>query len=346
MQSFIRRLGLELARRGHAVDYLVHEAGQRREVTPASGMRVLYFPSLVDSLAALSAGSYSDVVRVWFASTDRLTFLRHVLSRDGGSPRNHYLWFCVSDSRAKRLFGMMEAMAVSRRGHFFCVSPRQWRMARRWTSRASLLLPPVPESFFLSPDQKPLEERLRVTFLGVLHPDKGVHDVVRLFAALQGDPRFDCSLYATHDPGDREQVALHQQLLQHRGIRYVPMQPSPWSDALETHVRSILAESDVFVQPFHSLQNTVDTPLLVLEAMASLCLVLTTPIQSIPELYANRDFLLSASGFVEGAIGLLKRLTDADLLQERARIHRRNQELGFSQPEVADRFLAAARSTA
>jgi glycosyltransferase involved in cell wall biosynthesis len=343
MQSYVRRLGLELARRGHPVDFLIHEAGRREDVQPSPGIRLRYFVSLADSLAELSSGSYSDIVRVWFASTDRLAFLRHLWS-PGARPRpHHYVWFVVSDSPAKRLLGMLEGLATSRGGQFFCVSPRQWRSARRWTRKASLLLPPVPEVFFLRPDQKPVRWPLRITFLGVLHPDKGVHEVIRLFEALRGDPRFECSLYATHDPTDRAQVALHERFLEHEGLHYRPMEPRPWSPSMETEVQAVLAETDVFVQPFQSLQNTVDTPLLVLEAMASLCVVLTTPIQSIPELYGNRRFLFPYGQFVERAIEVIQGLDETALSEERARIHLRNQELGFAAADVADRFLAAAR---
>jgi hypothetical protein len=338
MQSYIRRLGRELAARGHQVDYLVHEAGVPREVTPFPGVRIRYVPSLQESLAILSSGNYSDVVRVWFAGADRFGYLRHVMGAAPG--RHHYLWFVVSDSPAKWLFGMFEGLASARHGRFYCVSPRQLRAAKRWTGDARLLLPPVPRAYYLSPEQKSVGPALRLTYLGVIHPDKGLLEVMRLFGALRGDPRFSCSIHATHDPHDVAQVELHQRLLRDETVHYVPMTPSPWSPELDAHVRAVLAETDVFVQPFQSLRNTVDTPLLMLEAMASLCVMVTTPLQSIPELYGNRRFLLPAEGWMESALSLLRGMDESTLRAERERLYRRNQELAFSEAEVADRFLA------
>ena len=344
MQSYIRRLGRELASRGHEVDYLVHEAAETREVAPFPGIRVRYVVSLEESLAALSSGAYSDVVRVWFAAGDRFGYLRHLLGSPRGAVRHHYVWFVVSDSPPKWLFGMFEGLASSRDGRFYCVSPRQIRVARRWTRHARLLLPPVPRAYFLRPEQKGLGQTLRLTYLGVIHPDKGLLEVMRLFAALREDSRFTCSIYATHDPSDSAQVALHERLLRDQAVHYVPMAPALWSPEMDARVRSILAETDVFVQPFQSLRNTVDTPLLLLEAMASLCAVITTPIQSIPELYGNPGFLLRSEGWVESAISLLRGITETTLREERVRIHRRNQELAFSEAEVVDRFLAAGET--
>ncbi len=341
MQSYIRRLGLELARRGHRVDYLVHAAHQEQDIRPVPGIRVRYFSAVADGLAELSTGGYSDVIRVWMARWDRLEFVRHVLGREAASRRNHYVWFVLPDPPGKRLLGMFEGLATSRGGRLFCVSARQWRAAKRWTRKASLLLPPVPEAFFLRPSEKPLAWPLRVTFLGVLHPDKGIKEVVELFGVLRDDPRFDCSIYATHDPRASVEAALHAWLFHHKNIRYVPMEQRKWSVELEQEVQAVLAQTDVFVQPLQSLQNTVDTPLLVLEAMASLCAVLTTPLGSIPEVYGESPFLISPSGLVGRAATLLKGLNETALLAERTRIHGRNQALGFSQAAVVDALLAA-----
>lgn len=340
MQSYIRRLGLELARRGHTVDYLVHEAGQGRVCAPAQGLRVKYFRSVSEALAELSSGGYSDVVRVWLARWDRVEFVRYIWSSRAQSQRNHYVWFALPDSPGKRCVGLMEGLATSRGGRLFCVSARQWRVARRWTRKASLLLPPVPEAFFIPPEDKPIRWPLRVTFLGVLHPDKGIKEVVELFELLRDDPRFDCSMYAVHDPGDSVQTALHRWLLHHENIRYVAMEHHEWSAELERQVQAILARTDVFVQPYLSLQNTVDTPLLVLEAMASLCAVLTTPIESLPELYEESQFMIPPSGFVQRAATLLKGLDETTLWAERTRIHGRIRDLRFSQSDIVDAFLA------
>jgi glycosyltransferase involved in cell wall biosynthesis len=198
----------------------------------------------------------------------------------------------------------------------------------------------VPEEFFLKPEEKAFEWPIRVTFLGVLHPDKGIKEAIRLFTALRNDSRFRFTIYATYDPHSAHQRQIHEWLLRQDGLIYVPMERNIcWTPELEQRVQSVLAETDIFIQPFRSLQNTVDTPLLVLEAMASLCIVLTTPIGSISEIYGKSPFIIPYQHFVEKAIALLKGIDEDRLLKERLRIYRRNEEVRFSQPEIARKFL-------
>jgi|GEM_PF-1021978 len=347
MQSYIRRLGFELARRDYKVDYLVYGTQQEQEIIPVHGIRVKHLCSLADALTEFSSGNYSDIVRVWMTRRERLKFARYilstrVLSSKGTSWKIHSIWFIVPDLLCKRLLTMLEGLIISRRGRLFCVSHRQWRMIRKWTHKACLLLPPVPKEFFLQPGEKSFRWPLKVTFLGVLHPDKGIEEVIELFTRLRGNPRFDCSIYAMFNPKVPAQVRLHELLLGQRGLKYVSMEQRKWSVELEKWVQRVLAETDIFVHPLKSLQNTVDTPLLLLEAMASLCAVLTTPIGSIPEIYGKESpFLIPHSNFVERAAAFLKGLSKEDLLKERMRIYRRNKELGFSQAEVTDRFESA-----
>ncbi len=338
MQSYMRRLAIELAHLGRLVDYLVHGAPSQSETSPTAGITIRYFRSLEDAFSWLASGDYEHVVRVWLSRRDRARYVRHVWTQRTRT-RYHHIWFIVPDSPAKRALGLVEGLLTSRRGHLVCVSPRQFERMR-WLGRKSvLLLPPVPESFFMEPEKKPLRWPLRITFLGVLHPDKGIKDVVRLFLAFKHDPRFKCMIYASHNPADPQQVALHRQLTDQQGLGYVPMQVGRWSPGSAEQVRQILHDTDIFIQPYQSLQNTVDTPLLVLEAMATSCGVMTTPIGSIPELYGNSQFVIPMAGFAGRAEEVLKGLSLEDLTVERNRVYHRVQQLQFSAREVAQRFV-------
>ena len=342
MESFIRRLGFELARRGYRVDYLVYGANREKEISPAPRIYVKYIRSLRDALAIIISSDHSDVIRVWMERDERFQYFQWILSTANQDFNVYHLWFCVPDSPIKRLLTYAEFAALSYRGHVFCVSPRQFRLLRFLGRGAKihLLLPPVPEYFFLKPEEKALKWPIKVTFLGVLHPDKGIKEVIKLFTALHDDPRFKFTIFAAHDSHSVCQRQLHEQLLAQDGFVYTPMERDVlWSIDLEKKVQEVLKETDIFVQPFLSLQNTVDIPLLVLEAMASLCIVLTTQIGSIPEIYGKSPFIIPHKHFIEEAIALLKGIDEEQLRKERLRIYRRNKELGFSQTEVAEKFL-------
>lgn len=338
MQSYVRRLGFELARLGHSVDYLIYGAPDESETSAVAGLSIRYYRSFQDVFHRLSSGGYAHVVRVWLSRWDRVKFARYVWIGKGTS-RHHYLCFIVPDSRAKRKLGLVEGMIVSRKGRLICVSPRQYEVVRRLSHKAFLLLPPVPDEFFVQPRNKPLRWPVRIAFVGVLHPDKGVKDVARLFLSLKGDPRFECAVYAGHDPANAQQEELHQWFVKQGSVRYVPLDGSRWSVETEREVQRMLREADIFIQPYQSLQNTVDTPLLVLEAMASCCAVLTTPVGSIPELYGRSQFVIDSPDFARRAEDLLKGLSLEDLAAERVRVHQRTEQLRFSARDVALRFV-------
>jgi len=338
MQSYVRRLGLELGRLGHSVDYLIHGALDESETSPVPGLRVRYFRSTRDVLHHLSSGGYEHIVRVWLSRWDRARYAGHVLTRKTKC-RYHYIWFIVPDSRAKRVLGLLEGLLVSRRGRMICVSPRQHQAAQGFGRKALMLLPPVPREFFVVPEDEARCRPLRITFLGMLHPDKGVAETISLFERLQNSSRFECAIYAIHNPHNKQSLELHDRLAKQKSINYVVLDSQKYSMDAERIVKRVLKETDIFVQPYQKLVNTVDTPLLLLEAMASLCAVLTTPLGSIPDIYGKSRFLVDKEGFVSSAIDLLQNLSFDDLRGERDRVYARNKLLGFSSSEIAAKFL-------
>jgi glycosyltransferase involved in cell wall biosynthesis len=106
----------------------------------------------------------------------------------------------------------------------------------------------------------------------------------------------------------------------------------------------ILRRSDVVVLPYLSLDRlTIDVPLLLLEAMATGCVVVSTPVGDIPailddpmlvgrpgELYARLDQLISPRGPLCRA---------GDLRARGARLRQRALDLGVNVESVADTFL-------
>lgn len=339
MASYVRRLGTELARLGYTVDVYYHGAEARRTETTGAGVRIEYFRVLWEALAALALGNYHDIVRIWLSGWDRLVYVSYRLSPKRHQPNYHYMWFAVPDRRWKRVVAMIEQFLAVRAGRLVCVSPRQVHALQARILDAVLILPPVPEGFFARLEEKSLIWPVRVSFLGILHPDKGVRQTVELFRSLACDGRFQCTIYAIHKQCDPEQVALHKWLVSQVDIRYVPLGGVLWSPENEQIVQNVLRDTDIFVQPYRSLQNTVDAPLLVLEAMASCCAVLTTRIGSIPEVYGESPFVIDSPNFARRAEDLLKGLSLEDLAAERVRVHQRTEQLRFSARDVALRFV-------
>ena len=339
MQSYTRRLAQGLANLGCKVDYIISSAPEAKEINVAPNLKIKYFRTFKDSYDYIASQSYRHIVRIWFPRWDRAKFLLSVYRKRKGWTQFHYISFIVPDRKIKRFLMSIEARLSSHNGRIICVSNRQYRMARKSGRPSFLLLPPVPGGYFLTPSEKPIHEKTKIAFLGMLHPDKGVTETISLFERLQDNPKFECAIYAIHNPYNKRSLELHNHLIRQKAINYIPLDAREYSVNAEKVVKKVLQEADIFIQPYQRLVNTVDTPLLLLEAMASLCAVLTTPLGSIPDIYGKSRFLIDKEDFVSSAITLLQGLSVDDLKEERERIYARNKLLGFSTSEIADKFL-------
>jgi glycosyltransferase involved in cell wall biosynthesis len=83
----------------------------------------------------------------------------------------------------------------------------------------------------------------------------------------------------------------------------------------------------------------MDTPLLLLEGMASLCAVITRPLGDIPGIYGPSPFLLSGDGNMADAAQRVKEARNL-LDEERQRIRLQNERLGFGLDKILNQFIA------
>ncbi|OGR43272.1 MAG: hypothetical protein A2X35_08020 [Elusimicrobia bacterium GWA2_61_42] len=184
-------------------------------------------------------------------------------------------------------------------------------------------------------------ERIRLTFLGRIDAGKGIDEAIRIFEALRDSPKYECCIYGIRCERESQSRVIHEQLAKQRMIKYVAVDRNRYSLETEQFVRDVLADTDVFIQPYQRLSSTIDTPLLLLESMASLCAVLTKPYGNIPDIYGESDFLLSPVNFVQSAVGLLQNTLVENIQREHLRVFAQIQKYSFNSSVVAKQYLAA-----
>ncbi|MEW5807011.1 MAG: glycosyltransferase [Acidobacteriota bacterium] len=329
-ESLTRRLAFYLSSRGHFVDYFIYNAESAKEMEVFPNLKLKYFQSFEDCSDALFQ-SYDHIFKIWLNRRERIRYILfskriHYLTK----ARCHSIILNWSDSIFKQKLILLEAMMSSHDGRIICVSPRQYRKIKTWSKRAYFLYPPVPDEYFLKPEEKSKNEKIKVAFLGMITPDKYIEEIIELFKDLRRDPRFDCIIHAIHDSRNKRSFEIHQWLSRQKEVKYIQEDIQKYSPEGEKKVISLLRETDIFIQPFRRLVNTLDTPLLLLEAMASLCAVVTTPTGSVPGIYGKSPFIISRDHFLEEARILLKNITYQRILKERERIFKRNGELNFA----------------
>jgi glycosyltransferase involved in cell wall biosynthesis len=338
IESLTRRLAGELLRRGHRVGFVLYGAPATGDEITGSGINLHYRPTFREALATL-AHSYEQVLTLYLHPRDRFIYLKF---RRAQRHRLCFHQLCTTwpDSSLKRWVRNLHVRFYPFNGRLFCISPRIKKAVSQWSEKGVLLLPPVPPAYFLTPESKPWHPKVRVTYIGRTEPAKGIEEVINLHRLFQDQSGWDLTIYGFHYQDHPEAVRMHEWLSRQQEIRYVYTPFEGYSNSVEDNLARVLADSDILLLPYLRLSSTIDTPVLLLEGMASLCAVFTRPWGDIPTIYGPSPFLLNK---VEEMGEILKQLQRSQelLKQERQRIHQRNKQLGFNTEMVAQRFLEA-----
>jgi glycosyltransferase involved in cell wall biosynthesis len=333
--SIVRRIAAALAAMGDEVDLVLY--GCDHDATESIGERVevLRFRVFDDALRALK-GDYRHVITVYLKPHDRLIYAWFRKSHAGRIVFHHfYVDWRPSSLRRKVFFA--EAQLVPFNGWLFCISPRIHRHVSRWDRRSVLLLPPVCEAFFCQPADKPDSGTLRITYAGRVDPLKGTHEAIDVMSRFCGrdDVQTCISGFAWSHKADT--MALHEKLLAHPGIKYQPVDYHEWSPEVDGNLALLLRKTDIFLLPYRELSSTIDTPLLLLEAMAALCAVVTPPMGDLHEIYGDSEFNLSNSWNSDEATALIEK-NRSRLCAERSRLVRRRSDLRFDTQSVTEKL--------
>jgi glycosyltransferase involved in cell wall biosynthesis len=320
----------------------MYEYDRSKEINISPFITLKYFNTFDDALDEL-AGNYEHVITIYISPKDRLKYAffrkKHSLST-----KFHCIYFNWPDSLIKRRLYFSEARLSPYNGMLFCISERQYEYVRKWAKNAIHILPPVPKEYFLKPKEKPINKKLRITFLGRVDPGKGINDVVDIFNALKDNDNFECAIYGIHIPQHKKSLEIHNCLKNQRKIKYIEVDRQNYSPGIEDFVGNILKETDIFIQPYKRLSSTIDTPLLLLEAIASLCVVITKPFGNIPQIYGKSKFLVQERNFITCVINFLKSISVDEILLERERLYEQNKRLNFNTDEIARKFINALLS--
>lgn len=338
VESFVRRIAVQMVQQGNAVDYILYGDKDNREIGPQPGLGLRYFKSFKDALDATKG--YDHIVTTYLLPKDRLKYA-FFRKRNSKSTNFHFVYFSWPDSLLKRKLYFAKPRLFPWNGKLFCISQRQYDYIGRWANNAIHILPPVPESYFLKPEEKLLKDKIQITFMGRIDPGKGIKEVVEIFNLLKNDDRFNCSIYGIPLPEQKNCLKTHNWLKKQNKIEYIEVDRRKYSPSVEAFAGNVLKETDIFIQPYQRLSSTIDTPLLLLEAMASLCAVITKPVGNIPDIYGKSDFIVNPDNFVQDAIALLKNISFDDLARERKRIFKENKKLDFSTQAVTKKFTDA-----
>lgn len=335
--SFIRRLSSYLSGNNHwQIDYIIYNY-KDIELSHTGNIRSRYFGDIRNALDALD--DYDHVVIINYRWNDA-GLVRNRCKQQKPGQKIHMMYWEWAESGIIRTMRFYQKKIVPYNGVSFAISPRlQTYLSARY-KQTVLLLPPVPENYFLRSSDKSDSGPVQITFIGRIDSGKGILETLELFDQISGSPDTVLNLYGTYWKNDKTAVKIHKELLSQEKINYFPVEFRGYNDTVENLIQSALKKTDVFVQPYRYLSSTIDTPLLILEAMASLDAVITPPLGNIPDFYPASPCLIPTPQMTKRAENLILSARSW-LPQERRNIDSQNKKLKFDLPSVASVFCDA-----
>lgn len=333
--SIIRRLSVCLKARGDDIAFVYYGCQTNKNEMGENGIKIIYCKNVSDSLKVLSNG-FDHVLSIYLLPKDRLSYAR-CRKANAKQMRFHHLYLGWNESFIKRQLLFTEARLFPYNGCLFCVSPRIHRYVSTWAQKARLLLPPVPNTFFLTPSQKTKSDKIRVTYCGRVDAAKGALEVSELFKLLESKNNVSvriCGFPWRHKP---ETIALHDRLLTNSAVCYEPIEYEHWTTQVDEGLRNILQETDILLLPYRKLSSTVDTPLLLLEGMANLCAIISPNLGDIHHIYGASIFNLADKWRTDVVLKLIENAA-IHLSAERKRVFLQSSSNSFDAQSVCSYF--------
>ena len=275
--SYMRRLSHALISKNYEIEWVFYDCFDQGE-DERGGIKISFFGSFKDALDHCLKDQSHTLVACYLKPFDKLKLIK---LRWTPSIQLILLSFFYPDGVFKKIFRFIEAKLLKNNG-IFCASKRLADFYKKTNCKSVFLPPIVPKEYFeIGYDKvnKPTLNnpgQIRALFLGRLDPRKGISDVISLI----GSPELANKVIWTvsgilieKDPGNLE---AYETLNNNDMVNFHKENRKEYSLDVESRVLSFFAKSDYFLQPYKSLSSTVDLPLLLLEAQAAGCVVMTT----------------------------------------------------------------------
>ncbi|EKQ54520.1 MAG: glycosyltransferase [Methanobacterium sp. Maddingley MBC34] len=333
--SLVRRISLELVKDHNiTVDYVIYGTSSEK-IENNSGITSNYFNKLKEALNSLK--NYDHVVTMYIPPGD---FINYALFR---RKEKNNIFFHIIYTDWPRSFIKRNAFFIFNslwryNGKSFSISPRIKDALKKWGDESVFLLPPVPLDYFMEIGNNKNLGNLRVTFIGRVDVGKGVLEVIDILNQLAQDENIILKFYGIHWEDDPEAVKIHKNLSSQNKFDYISLDFNHYSSEVEEMVQDILRETDIFLQPYRHLSSSIDMPLLILEAMASLCAVITRPYGDIPRIYGESVCLVDDEEGSEKIVEIIRRASQW-IPMELERINHQNKTFSFDTLTVTTIFL-------
>ena len=275
--SYMRRLSGALVENGYEIEWVFYNCHEYSNKSRGK-LRIFNFVSFNDAFEYCLKDCQFHIIACYLKPKDKLKLIKL-----WWTPKIHLslLCFFYPETFAQKIFRFLEGKILKLK-NILCVSKRLVKFYSN-VKCSSLFLPPiVPDNYFEIGYEKTTKrvsdhpDKSNVLFLGRLDPRKGISEVISLIESPELTDLVNwkvSGILIEEDPGNIEAYAT---LKSSKNVSFHNEERACYSPDVELRVLSFFSEASYFLQPYRSLSSTVDLPLLLLEAQAAGCIVMTT----------------------------------------------------------------------
>lgn len=320
--SLLRRLRDGWRRMGLDVDLIIVDGKEDSSEGGESVSRVSSLQEASDHLLDRGGGGHHVCV-VYLTPAQRLLFAglrqglqRHLVLHD---------WRLVlSDNGWRRRCMFADHAVRSYNGRVFGLSPRIVREASRFSSRAALFFPPVPEELFFLERRR--RHRPRIGYVGRIDSGKGSTLLAPLGERLVSCGMNRLAVYGYSWPHRPRSVELFEEVAAAAGVEFHPVSMNQGGAQSDRDLALILSDLDILLLPYRTGSASLDSPALVLEAMAAGVVPIAGAVADLPRIILDAGKVLPVGSDVNTWLSTVEDTSRA--LPDPAKCRRRARELG------------------
>ncbi|WP_348611556.1 glycosyltransferase [Halobaculum rarum] len=331
--SLVRRIAPGIIQKGHQVDAVYYDSDEYRESNENS-IREVFFEEFRSATNHLS--DYDHVIVLYVDKSRIPQFMYTCMTTN--STEFHYYYLEYPENTFERLGNLGSKVLTPYGGSSLCISKRLQRRVSQFRSRTHLCHPPVPESYFQEKNDA-LEKPINILFLGRLDDGKGIFESIELIEKLEGYDNFNSKVIGTYWEEDKIARETHE-YLNSSTIDYTHIDFESYTPRVDELVRTELEHADVFLQPYRKISSSIDTPLLILEAMAAGCVIFSRPLGGLPSIYGNSETLITGdhTQFVDEAFEKMINY-DSWFATEKKRVLNQVEELNIKTEQKVEELI-------
>lgn len=244
------------------------------------------------------------------------------------------------DSCFKRFLSFSDAIFFNYSGPVFCLTNRQKNYLETFNIKnVTHMWPPIPKNYFKSSNDEE-NKKVVITWIGRLDKGKGADLAFKILKNFVGDDAYNIRILA-HSVNNSLSVSIPKEIYDGNNCVVQEVKYDGFTNNLDNLVASLLKETTIFICPYRLLSSTIDCPMLIQEAAAANCIIISKDYPIIYKIIGSSKYLISKDLDDEEIIASTIEkvyLAIEDIKNEKNRMLCHVKKLEFSSEVVSSKF--------